>query len=167
MWRFVWKLESPRMDSICSVLEILKLDYLFLFSFGGCTQESLPPPKKKNWCATPPPEMDLVDAFQPSLGDDYFLEIAVIGAETDELVRVYFNTLTKIQRKVAEFGGPQGWKILPCGHNHAGCKSVVFEKEISPAALEGVCEQFSLGILELERMPPATPEDMTMLIKKT
>jgi hypothetical protein len=127
--------------------------------------------KEKKLVGTPPPhtppEMDLVDAFPPSLGDDQFVEVVVIGAETDELVRVYFNTLTKIQRKVAEFGGPQGWKILPCGHNRAACKTVVFEKEISPAALAEVCEQFSLGVLELERMPPAMPEDMTMLIKKT
>lgn len=107
--------------------------------------------------------MDLVGSFQPSLGDDYFLEI--VGG-TNELVRVYFNTITKIQRKVAEFGGPKGWKILPCGHNTAGCKTVVFEREISPAALAEVCEHFSLGVLELERMPPSMPEDMSLLIKK-
>ena len=100
--------------------------------------------------------MDLVDTFPSSLGDDYFVEL--------DAVRVYFNTLTKVKRKVAEFGGPEGWKICPCRYNDAACTTVVFDAGVLPEMLARVCELFHIQILELERMPTSRPEDMSLLI---
>lgn len=107
----------------------------------------------------------LLDLFPQSLGDDHHVDLVV--ESTGAHVMLFFNTLAKIQRKVHEFDGPEGWRIVPCAYNAAGCTTVVFHRdEISDRTLEEVCELYELEILELERMS-ASHTDMSLLIKKS
>lgn len=107
--------------------------------------------------------MDL--AFPPSLGDDHHVVCSV--ASTNETVLVFFNTNAKIKTKATEFGGPEGWKIVPCAPNPSECTSVVFCPDaIDEGTLDEVCELYGLRLVadETAEGEPSAPGDMSMLL---
>ena len=105
--------------------------------------------------------MDL--AFPPSLGDDHHVVCSV--ASTNETVLVFFNTNAKIKTKATEFGGPEGWKIVPCAPNPSECTSVVFCPDaIDEGTLDEVCELYGLRLVPDETVEPSAPGDMSMLL---
>ena len=79
---------------------------------------------------------------------------------------LFFNTITKVKQKVMEFGGPEGWKIVPCAPNPSGCKTVVFRRdEIQDHSIDELCALYGLRVLD-EDTAPSEIGDMSFLIKR-
>lgn len=106
--------------------------------------------------------MDLY--FPDSLGDDNHVECAL--ASSDDIYLLFFNTVTKVKRKVIEFDGPEGWKIVPCAPNPSRCKTIVFHRdEISDDHVDELCAIYGLEIIDADT-PLTQYGDMSLLIKK-
>jgi len=87
--------------------------------------------------------------FDQSLGEDHCL---AVEDEDGSRVAVFHNTMEKIKKKVTEFGGPHGFKILPLTDNvNSGCKAVVFdERSLDPCVVERCLRKLSGSLTLLD-----------------
>jgi hypothetical protein len=85
--------------------------------------------------------------FDQSLGEDHCL--AVEDEDSNSRVVVFYNTMEKIKKKVTEFGGPDGFRILPLIHNVNGCKAVALDERLDPCVVERCLRKLS-GTLTLD-----------------
>lgn len=80
---------------------------------------------------------------------------------------VFHNTVGHIKTKVTEFGGPDGFKIVPLRENQSGCKAVVFEHGVVAEheveqALQTLCPD--LRIDRQDGTVQSEPTDMWVLV---